>query len=169
MITEQSTITNEILFDDKKEHRYLLLRQWDNKKPVALFVTKNAGEANGIFLDLTTFIITNNLYQLGYGGFYAVNLCSSINNESKELWKKETDEIIKKYATKANVIIIAWGSLNGASDSMKKREEDVLKLLQSTKKQLLTTVNPQTGQMNVHPLLPAIRSHFELIQFDCKK
>lgn len=46
MLTEQFTITNEILFDDKKEHRYLLSIQWYSKKPVTLFVTKNAGKAN---------------------------------------------------------------------------------------------------------------------------
>lgn len=81
------------------------------------------------------------------------------------MWKKDTDETIKKYANKANDIIIAWGSLNGTNNSMKKREENILKLLQSAKKPLLTTINKQTGQTNIHPLLPAIRDNLQLIAF----
>ena len=74
MIEESNKINNFCLYSDDKNHRYLLSRIWDEKKSIPLFVSKYSGEADGIFLELTNTLITNNLYNLGYGGYYAVNL-----------------------------------------------------------------------------------------------
>ena len=78
MITENNTIVNECIYSDDRAHRYLMSRIWDKDKPITMFVTKTSGTANGIVIELTNNIITNNLYKLGYGGYYAVNLCSAI-------------------------------------------------------------------------------------------
>ena len=82
MITEKNSIHNECIYSDDKSHRYLMSRIWDKEKPIAIFITKSSGTANGIQIELTNNIITNNLYKLGYGGYHAVNLCSAIDKST---------------------------------------------------------------------------------------
>ena len=162
MITENNTITNECLFSDDRIHRYLMSRIWDKDKPITMFITKSSGTANGIVIELTNNIITNNLYKLGYGGYYAVNLCSAIDRTTDTQYDKTTDSIIKKYSKQASDIIIAWGTLT--TNNMKDREKDVLELLRSSKKKLLTVCDDK-GRTNVHPLTPSVRQNFCLIYY----
>lgn len=161
MINEKNSIQNECIYSDDKNHRYLLSRIWNKDKPIALFITKNAGMANGIYIELTNNIITNNLYKLGYGGYYAVNLYSAINQRDK-MFDKTTDDIIKKYSKLANDVIIAWGTLT--TKSLQKRESDVLDILIKNSKKLLTVCD-NTGHMNVHPLTPSVRQGFILTEY----
>lgn len=161
MINEKNSIQNECIYSDDKSHRYLLSRIWNKDKPMALFVTKNAGQANGIYIELTNNIITNNLYKLGYGGYYAVNLYSAINQRDK-MFDKTTDDIIKKYSKLANDVIIAWGTLT--TKSLQKRESDVLDILIKNSKKLLTVCD-NAGHMNVHPLTPSVRQGFMLTEY----
>ena len=161
MINEKNSIQNECIYSDDKNHRYLLSRIWNKDKPIALFITKNAGMANGIYIELTNNIITNNLYKLGYGGYYAVNLYSAINQRDK-MFDKTTDDIIKKYSKLANDVIIAWGTLT--TKSLQRRESDVLDLLIKNSKKLLTVCD-NTGHMNVHPLTPSVRQGFILTEY----
>ncbi|MBR1862632.1 MAG: DUF1643 domain-containing protein [Ruminococcus sp.] len=140
----------------------MLSRIWDKEKPIALFITKSSGTANGIQIELTNNIITNNLYKLGYGGYHAVNLCSAINKSTVPQFDKTTDDVIKKYAKLSRDIIIAWGTLT--TKTMKSRENEVLGLLIDTKKQLLTVCDDK-GHSNVHPLTPSVRSQFILSPF----
>ena len=93
MITEKNSIHNECIYSDDKSHRYLMSRIWDKEKPIALFITKSSGTANGIQIELTNNIITNNLYKLGYGGYHAVNLCSAIDKSTVPQFDKSTDDI----------------------------------------------------------------------------
>lgn len=161
MINEKNSIQNECIYSDDKNHRYLLSRIWNKDKPIALFITKNAGMANGIYIELTNNIITNNLYKLGYGGYYAVNLYSAINQRDK-MFDKTTDDIIKKYSKLANDVIIAWGTLT--TKSLQRRESDVLDILIKNSKKLLTVCD-NTGHMNVHPLTPSVRQGFMLTEY----
>lgn len=161
MINEKNSIQNECIYSDDKNHRYLLSRIWNKDKPIALFITKNAGMANGIYIELTNNIITNNLYKLGYGGYYAVNLYSAINQRDK-MFDKTTDDIIKKYSKLANDVIIAWGTLT--TKSLQRRESDVLDILIKNSKKLLTVCD-NTGHMNVHPLTPSVRQGFILTEY----
>lgn len=78
MREESNIIKNHSLYSDDYKHRYMLSRIWDEKKPIPLFISKRSGSSDGIFLELTNTLITNNLYNLGYGGYYAVNICSGI-------------------------------------------------------------------------------------------
>ncbi len=166
MIEERSEIKNLSLYSENRKHRYLLARVWDEKKPIPLFVSKCSGEADGIHLELTNTLITNNLYALGYGGYYAVNLCSGIHGKTKELTDKETDCIILDYAKKASEIIISWGTLNTLV--LKGRELEVLKLLKTTKKKVLA-VSDRSGRTNLHILTPCVRSGFVLSEVDLKE
>lgn len=166
MIEESNKINNFCLYSDDKNHRYLLSRIWDEKKSIPLFVSKYSGEADGIFLELTNTLITNNLYNLGYGGYYAVNLCSGIHSKTKEQKDKKTDKIILEYAKKASEIIISWGTLNTLT--LKKREDEVLKILKSAKKKILT-VSDRNGRTNLHILTPCVRNGFFLTEYSTKE
>lgn len=162
MINKSNKIENEVIYSDDKSHRYLLSRIWDKEKSIPMFVTKSAGESDGIYLDLTTNIISSNLYKLGYGGFYAVNLISAIDKNSNDLYDKDTDLIIKKYSKACSEIIIAWGTLT--TKAMLNREKSVLSILEKCNKKLLSVADNQ-GHINVHPLTPAVRKNFLLADF----
>lgn len=166
MIEERNEIHNFSLYSDDKKHRYLLSRIWDEKKPIPLFVSKCSGEADGIYLELTNTLITNNLYSLGYGGYYAVNLCSGIHGKTRDMKDKETDKIILEYAKKSSEIIISWGTLNTLV--LKERETEVLKLLKSAKKKVLA-VSDRSGRTNLHILTPCVRSGFFLSEYNIKE
>lgn len=166
MLEERNEIKNFTLYSDDKNHRYLLTRIWDEKKPIPLFVSKCSGEADGIYLELTNTLITNNLYELGYGGYYAVNLCSGIHGKTRSLKDNETDNIILKYAKKSSEIIISWGTLNTLV--LKERETEVLKLLKSAKKKVLA-VSDNNGRTNLHILTPCVRSGFVLNEVNLKE
>ena len=159
MISEKNKIENECIYNEDKSHRYLLSRVWDKEKPIAMFFTKNSGQADGVYIELTNNIITNNLYRLGYGGYYAVNLYSAVDNASDNLFDKDTDNIIKKYAKISSEIIIAWGSLT--TNKLKERELAVIDILNKSGKKLLTVCDA-SGHKNVHPLTPSVRQSFLL-------
>lgn len=94
---------------------------------------------------------------MGYGGYYAVNLCSGIHSKTKEQKDKKTDEIILEYAKKASEIIISWGTLNTLT--LKKREDEVLKILKSAKKKILA-VSDRNGRTNLRIVTYAERSFY---------
>ena len=166
MLEVKNTITNTMLFSEDGKHRYLMTRIWDESKPIPLFVSKCAGEADGIFLELTSMLITNNLYKMGYGGYYAVNLCSGIYNRSEELSDEETDKIIAEYAKKASEIILSWGTIT--KNSLKEREKAVLKILKASKKKV-TAVSDKNGKTNIHILTPSVRNDFFLTEVNIKE
>ena len=165
MIEERNEIRNFCLYSEDGNHRYLLARIWDEKKSIPLFISKCSGEADGLSLELTNTLITNNLYALGYGGYYAVNLCSGIHGRTKEIKDKETDRIISEYAEKASEIIISWGKLT--TNILKERESEVFKLLKSSKKKILS-VSDSNGRTNLHILTPCVRNGFFLIEYNIK-
>lgn len=65
----QTTISCKSVWDDKKQNRYMLSKVWDTSKPTALVISKSAGIDDGVEQTVTQLIITNNLFELGYGGF----------------------------------------------------------------------------------------------------
>ena len=166
MREEKNIIENYAIYSDNEQHRYVLERIWDRNKPIPLFVSKRSGTANGIYLELTNSLITNNLYQLGYGGYYAVNLCSGIHGETNELADSETDKYIAEYAKKATEIIISWGTLT--RNDLREREKEVLKLLKGTKKKVLAVADGN-GKENVHILTPSVRNGFDLTEVNIKE
>lgn len=166
MREETNEIRNYAIYSDDEKHRYVLCRIWDDKKPIPLFVSKMSGIADGIYLELTNSLITNNLYTLGYGGYYTVNLCSGIHGKTEKLADEETDKYIAEYAKKASEIIISWGNLT--RNDLKEREKKVLKLLKASKKKVLA-VTDTNGKENVHILTPNVRNGFSLVEVNVKE
>ena len=89
-----------------------------------------------------------------------------IHSKTKEQKDKKTDEIILEYAKKASEIIISWGTLNTLT--LKKREDEVLKILKSAKKKILT-VSDRNGRTNLHILTPCVRNGFFLTEYSTKE
>lgn len=166
MKEETAIIKNFAVFNDEETHRYVLCRIWDEKKPISLFVSKMSGQADGIFLELTNSLITNNLYKLGYGGYYTVNLCSGIHGKTDEVKDKETDVYISEYAKKSSEVIISWGTLN--TNKLREREIEVLKLIKAAKKRVLA-VSDNSGRTNIHVLTPSVRNGFSLSEVNIKE
>ena len=165
MLEERNGIQNLTLFNDSKTHRYLLSRIWDEKKPIPLFVSKCSGEADGIFLEVTNMLISNNLYRLGYGGYYAVNLCSGIYGRTEELCDSQTDQIIREYAKQADSVILSWGSLT--KKDLKEREKAVYVILKASKKKVFAVTDEK--KTNVHILTPSVRNGFTLTEVNVKE
>ena len=163
MREESNQIENFGIYSDDDTHRYLLARIWDKKKPIPLFISKRSGQADGIYLELTNSLITNNLYTLGYGGYYSVNLCSGIFGKTETLADEETDKIIAEYAKKASEVILSWGNLT--RNDLKERE---VKVLKSSKKRVLA-VSDGNGKENVHILTPSVRNSFSLVEVNVKE
>ena len=79
MNTIKSTIHTEAIFSDDEQHRYLLKKTWDEKKPVCTVITMYPHLDGVLSLDLTTVLILNQLANSEqYGAVYLVNLFSNI-------------------------------------------------------------------------------------------
>ena len=163
-MTEKSIdIKVEAVFSEDKKHRYFLRRIWDESKPVALVVSKSAGSDDGVFMTTTQMLISNQLYLLGYGGFCLCNLFSEINGKGSD---DENLKMIKALASDKEYkdIIICWGNLDSAKESVQEQAVAVEKILLSEKKKKILAVSDGTG-INCHPLSPMVRKHFELVLY----
>ncbi len=156
------SITVETTFNDNGTHRYSLKKLWDDTKPVALIISKSAGNDDGVFETLTQTIITNNLYKLGYGGFCLCNLFSSINGKSTD---NENIQSIKALVSSYKDIIVCWGSLSASKESIQKEAVKVINILANAKKKNIYTVSNGVAT-NCHPLSPSVRKEFELVPFE---
>ena len=67
MITDKLTMKTETVFSDDRLNRYLLRKEWDNKKPRATIIMTNPSFADLLTLDYTTLYILNNISQLDFG------------------------------------------------------------------------------------------------------
>ena len=85
MITEKSTIIVEMLLNEEKTERYLYKRIWSKAKApkLACVMTIHPGSTDPNSMDLTTMLIANSIYEMGYDGFLSVNLTSKLQQKRK--------------------------------------------------------------------------------------
>ena len=106
MHTEKMLVRTEATYSDDRTHRYLLLREWDAKKPKALIIMTNPSTAGTIALDFTTLYILNNITQLGFGSVTTANLVSKMTLHLKAkddlVAEEENFDQIVKAAQKAD-------------------------------------------------------------------
>ena len=81
MLTEKITMRTETVFSDDRLNRYLLRREWDNKKPRATIIMTNPSAADLLTLDYTTLYILNNISRLDFGAVDIVNMTSRITTK----------------------------------------------------------------------------------------
>ena len=169
MIIEKSVMKTEAKFSDDKEYRYILSKEWNNKKPRAMVIMTNPSSAGEVVLDLTTLYTINNLVALDYGAVDIVNIYPKITQKLKvddvDLREIEiSDKIIVETAEKVDSVIIAWGRVGEKSKAIEKRQNELLEKLQIFKDKLFI-IGDGKGNELFHPLAPHIRFHWELIPF----
>ena len=166
-----TTIKSKAIFSDSGEHRLLLRREWEKQKKSAMIIMINPNTADTLCMDLTTMLVLNNLYTLGFGSVNIVSLYSRITpklslrfNSDDDLIAKDCDEIIEQYAAMSDAIIIAWGSLGNTSERVRERQADILERLSKFSNKLY-----KIGEQGYHPLTPAVRSKWDLVPFENKE
>ncbi len=168
MQTEKMLVRTEAVYSDDRTRRYLLLREWDAKKPKALIIMTNPSIAGTIALDFTTMYILNNITQLGYGSVNIANLVSKmtlrLNIKNDVEAEDENFEQIVKAAQKADKVIIAWGKIGEASIKVREIQDKLLARLEPFKEKLCEIGNVR-GETGFHPLAPQIRSDWILNPF----
>ena len=171
MITDKLTMRTETVFSDDRLNRYLLRKEWDNKKPKATIIMTNPSVADLLTLDYTTLYILNNISKLDFGAVDIVNMTSRITTKLNV--KEELDveieptnaEFITKSAERSDIVIIAWGKLGENNKKVRQVENNILTLLATFKDKLRYIGNSQ-GDYGFHPLAPQIRFQWVLKAFD---
>ena len=116
-------------FSACRTYRYCLWRIWDENKPLVMFIGLNPSTANETKPDRTITRIKNIVTNLGYGGFYMLNLFAVVSKDPKVLKTHpdpigENDGWLEKIAPKCEKIFFAWGNFKEA----KQRAEQVKKM-----------------------------------------
>lgn len=172
MKSEKITIKTESLFSDDGLHRYNLRKEWDKSLPTATVISISPSSQFNVAADLTTQLITNNVYDLGFGSFELLNLYSKIDVDVKKvktidgLWDEVTDTCIKASCDKAfksddGKIILAWGKLAENNKKHGVREKQVLSLL-SIYFEKVYCIKGHGARHFLHPLTPEIRNAWTL-------
>lgn len=167
MLTEKLTMRTETVFSDDRLNRYLLRKEWDNKKPKATIIMTNPSAADLLTLDFTTLYILNNISRLDFGAVEIVNMTSRITTKlnvkedlNAELEATNADFIFKS-AEKSDVVIIAWGKLGENNKKVRQVVSSILTLLSPFKNKLRYIAN-EAGDYGFHPLAPQIRFQWVL-------
>lgn len=170
MNTIKSTIHTESIFSDDEQHRYLLKKTWDEKKPACTVITMYPHLDSVLSLDLTTVLIFNQLVNSEqYGAVYLVNLFSNIKtpmsikhlkDKDKEPYDEHTDIHLMKAISESDTVILAYGAY-AKRPVVVERVEQVIEILKSHKKKIKKLVNPATNEI-MHPLNPKARQKWTL-------
>lgn len=67
MIIEKNVMKTEAKFSDDKTNRFVLSKDWNNKKSRALLISIHPSISSEVTLDLTTLLVINELEKLGFG------------------------------------------------------------------------------------------------------
>lgn len=170
MINMNATVKIEVTESDNHEHRYVLKKVWDVKKPMATVITLYPGKADLIVSDTTQMLVTNQLYTKGFGGFFSVNLYSkigiadSMNKNFKQASNNENDKLILECAKESRQIIFAWGSLPQKNRIVKERVEKLIEKLNKEKKKCFILSDEQSSKY-YHPLTGKVRIKWNLLPF----
>ncbi|WIF94454.1 DUF1643 domain-containing protein [Caminicella sporogenes] len=166
-VTQKSTIKTEAHFSKDGKHRYLLKKEWNKNKKKAMVIMINPSSADGMLIDPTTMYVINNLSKLDFGFVDIVNMFSkidvklSLRQSIEKLVGKENDDYIEKSATKADCIIIAWGSIGENNKKIKERQKEIFNLLKKYKDKLYTICDLK-GRGGYHPLASQVRHSWKL-------
>ena len=162
-----SSIDISIAESNDSTHRYSIKKVWDVENPLVTVLTLYPTSSNYIENDLTNYLITRNVYRLGYGGYYCTNLFSEkLVDKSKYQYATDNvnDEIIINCIEQSEIVILAHGSMAKKNKRVKERLNEVLTLLES--KGLSHKVRQLTDLRKAdcfHPLSVKVRKHWEII------
>ncbi|UXR82558.1 DUF1643 domain-containing protein [Staphylococcus sp. IVB6214] len=160
-----NTLVTTAIFDEKRTHRYLLTKTWDDSKKTATVITMYPNYDGIINIDLTTQLIINQLLQQDIGTVHFVNLYSNITTPKnlkhlKEAYDKHTDIHLMKAISESETVILAYGAY-AKRPVVVERVEQVLEMLKPHKKKIKKLINPATNEI-MHPLNPKARQKWTL-------
>ena len=152
---------------DDAKHRYVLYKEWDKDKPTCTIITLYPGSAELVITDTTQMLITNHLYQLGYGAFYSVNLFSKVGISARGMkaftnaTNKTNDDTILDCVGKSKTVIFGWGSLPDKNKVVKQRVDRLISKLNQSPAMCVYIGDEDVGKM-CHPLSPNVRKSWNI-------
>lgn len=168
MVKESKTaIDVTFLESDDGKHRYATKRVWDAESPLVTVLTLYPTNYNYVENDLTNFLITSNVYKLGYGGYHSVNLFSEkLVDKKKYKYMSDdvNDEIIVNSVKDSELIILAYGSMPKKSKRARERLDELVDLLKQKKlEKKIRTLTDEEKINCYHPLSVKVRKHWVLM------
>lgn len=104
-----------VLSPDER-YRYYLWREWDNSRPTVAWLMANPSTADGFSSDATIDRVYGYSDRWDYGSFVVANLFAYRSDDPTDLDDVEdpigprNDEILRDLASKADLVVGAWGS-----------------------------------------------------------
>lgn len=163
MVETTNTIQCKSLWDESRQNRFLFEKVWDSKKDRLLVISKSAGIDDGVEQTVTQLIITNNLSELGYGGFTLCNLVSDLSGKDKKINSENSKLLSEQLKSKDfSGIVICWGSHDKFPDYLKQEAEKVLEAIRKSKRENVFRITDGVTTGFCHPLSPRVRNNFLL-------
>lgn len=102
-------------FSLDRRYRYCLLRKWDKDKPLAMLIGLNPSTANEATNDHTIKRVIKVCRELGYGGFYMMNLFALVTSKPEVLFASadplgKNDDWLLNISKKCQDVIFCWGN-----------------------------------------------------------
>ncbi len=142
-------INSDAIFSKDRKHRYVLIREWDLKKPSLMIISLNPSTADEKINDPTIQRCIGFAKKWGFGRLFVTNLFSFRATSPKDLFNfknpigDKNDYWIRKLLKKVNKIVLAYGNHGG----FKNRHQKILKIIKNP----YCIKKSKTG-MPMHPL-----------------
>lgn len=169
IMVKESTTAIDVTFleSDDGKHRYATKRVWDAESPLVTVLTLYPTNNNYVENDLTNFLITSNLYKLGYGGYFSTNLFSEKLIDKKEykyMSDDVNDEIIVNCVKESEIIILAYGGMPKKSKRVRERLDELVDLLKQKKlEKKIRTLTDEEKNNCYHPLSVKVRKQWVIM------
>lgn len=167
-MVEEGVMKTKAIFDEERQHRYLLTKEWDKDKPKMAVILLVAGTSDGIIQDVTTACIINCVSKLGYGSVEITNLFSRLDTQietdmdSEEFTDEENDKYILESANKADKVVLGWGKADANNLKVKWRANEVMTLLEAYKNKFHVIGDGRGQGYNV--MYPKVRKGWQLVK-----
>lgn len=161
----KSTLKTEVVFDDAMVNKYVVRKEWNKSKKVALVIMKSAGETNEVEQDHTTMYVTNNLARLDYGSVIIMNLFPTIIGANSNESAVENLKYLQEEIAKVDDVVIAVGTGIESNKQAISRLKMMVAILLDKKANLLQIECPN-GRKGFHPLYPAVKHEWNLVPYE---
>jgi hypothetical protein len=116
-------------FSLNRNYRFVLWRIWNRTLPLVMYIGLNPSTANETKPNPTITRLVKMTKNLGYGGFYMLNLFTYVSAYPEELKKVQytlvdADLNLVKYSKLVQDIVFCWGNFKEAED----RGKEVIKM-----------------------------------------
>lgn len=165
---EEGVMKTKVIFDKKKENRYLLTKEWEESRPKIAVILLVAGTSDSIIQDVTTACVINCVSKLGYGAVGITNLFSRLdtkienNMDIEANTDEENDKHILESAVQAEVVVLGWGKAEASNKEVKWRASDVMDLLEAHKDKLYVIGDDKGEGYSV--MYPKVRNDWKLVK-----